>query len=912
MRSALANVVQHRPGRSRSASLSTVPPAETSSDYLPQLASIAATILYKSPLPSPAGLPVYILNAAAFPDAYEVDYDSLLPYVLARLPGEDELLSGTEYEIILFAGGQPEGATVAKKQGPGVGWYIQAYHVLSRATRKKLQKLYIVHPRGWVKVLIGVFGTIVSPKFRRKVVTVNTISQLALQLPIEKLLIPQAAYLHDRKFSQDIYAPYATGRRAFGALHPLPKNMVTGETRLPRVLREATTFLLMPVNVKTEGLFRIPPHSMLAGILKEAYDRGQKYIIWRERDATVVDPGLNEALLDEVRPEDCYSVHLAASLIKYWYRDLREPVFPEASYENLRERYSDPASKITPEDLVEMLLPQSEISPVSVANREILMRHLLPMLSEVAAHETENKMSPENLAICFAMTMVCGSNQLEDAKMTNIIRRILHAAIESWPILREATGLSIESFEADLQSPAEAIDYEDPLETGRQFADNGKSEVEIDDEGHRIVLSDFDDPPTPSGIASNPVSASSRTSAPPLPKRPSSSLGIPWASAQTNGVIPGPHSPYQTSNSTTMKPPPLPPRIPSNSTNDYPTDPASLVSMAETLRQKPAPIAPILPALDTNPNLSTEKIINPTSTTSTTTTNLTHTASKASATSTTSNPPRYSSVFDSDGRSILHSTNGNGTNALADSPKSFTSVADGFGFAPELREELGRIGNEDDPPPPSQAALQAQQPEKSTNGFAYEKSSNFPSEAATEAPASAAAIPPEYLSVPKRKAVSGGAPELKTWTEESHSTGKHGDEIPAVDLGASGLSRMGSEISGPGGEVGGGLTASGFGGASSVAEAGEGYWAKVAAQRALSGRKPTPASAAAATSTSTMVSGPTADSGNTNPPTGETETGELAPTGFDEPQTTSEPAGVGRGEAGPSAKPAAALAGDEG
>lgn len=162
MRSHLAN-------RLGSSSLSTVPPPQTSSDWSRSLAKAAASILYRTPLPSQAGLPIYILNAAALPDADEVDYDALLPYVLARLPGEEKLLSGTEYEVIFFAGGGADGATTSRKNRPGWGWFVQAYHVLSRAMRKRLQKLYIVH-ESWVRILVEMFSTIVSPKFRRKIV----------------------------------------------------------------------------------------------------------------------------------------------------------------------------------------------------------------------------------------------------------------------------------------------------------------------------------------------------------------------------------------------------------------------------------------------------------------------------------------------------------------------------------------------------------------------------------------------------------------------------------------------------------------------------------------------------------------------------------------------------------------------
>jgi Rho GTPase-activating protein 1 len=160
----------HLKQRVRGRSISTVVPPTTSPDYLTSMSKAAASILYRSPLPSPSGLPIYILNAAALPDTHEVDYDTLLPYVLARLPGEDELVSGAEYEVIFFAGGPAEGATSTKKNHPGVGWFIQAYHVLSRAMRKRIQKLYIVHQRTWVRMLVEMFSTIASPKFKKKIV----------------------------------------------------------------------------------------------------------------------------------------------------------------------------------------------------------------------------------------------------------------------------------------------------------------------------------------------------------------------------------------------------------------------------------------------------------------------------------------------------------------------------------------------------------------------------------------------------------------------------------------------------------------------------------------------------------------------------------------------------------------------
>ena len=156
--------------RSSSSHPQPVPPALTSDEYSFSLAKLAAQILYPSPLPSPNDLPLYILDSAALPDTKAVNYDFLLPYILARLPDENQLQGGQCYEVIFFAGGAGKSATGEKKARPGWGWCVQAYHVLTRAMRKRLQRLYILHEGGWIRLMVEMFGAVVSPKFRKKVV----------------------------------------------------------------------------------------------------------------------------------------------------------------------------------------------------------------------------------------------------------------------------------------------------------------------------------------------------------------------------------------------------------------------------------------------------------------------------------------------------------------------------------------------------------------------------------------------------------------------------------------------------------------------------------------------------------------------------------------------------------------------
>lgn len=69
--------------------------------------------------------------------------------------------------------------------------------------------------------------------------------------------------------------------------------------------------MLLEENVTSEGLFRIPAHSKLREVLKEAYDRGQKYIIWQDNGVTLPVPAYPEAehqdeIIAEVDPKDSY------------------------------------------------------------------------------------------------------------------------------------------------------------------------------------------------------------------------------------------------------------------------------------------------------------------------------------------------------------------------------------------------------------------------------------------------------------------------------------------------------------------------------------------------------------------------------------------------------------------------------
>lgn len=542
--------------RLRGASLSTVTPSPSSPEYSLELASIAARIIYQSPLPSSNDLPIFILDSAAFPDTKETSYDRLLPYVLSRLPDEDELIGGKGYEVVFFAGGSEErGDNDRKKDRPSITWTLQAYNLLGRAMRKRLTHLYLVHERRWVRVVTELFNTIVSPKFRRKVIHVSTLSQLALHLPIQDLLIPPSAYYRDRKLEVQIFAPFATGRRAFRVSKPFP-TASNGEFRLPRVLRETTSFILARENIKTEGLFRINARAITLEVLKEAYDRGQKFVIWKEgefmMDFHQWKEGFGNVCATQLDGIDGYPVLAAAGLVKIWYSDLLNPIFPESSYQYIERNYSGNDLNLTHKLLMDLIGPGSEWSQISAINRQILRMHLLPMLSAISQHP-ENKMTPKAMSVCFAPSLLRGVDPIRDAKLSIIVSNIIQYAIEQWKSgLCEKFSFSDDNFFRALETPSSAEDREDPLD--RNTIKPKSNTIDLDNQFRGVTVvdprsntsSDDDDeeediqlgsvnprPELPPRVIADPISFGSLND---LPPRYSTIIGFPPEGVQITPI----------------------------------------------------------------------------------------------------------------------------------------------------------------------------------------------------------------------------------------------------------------------------------------------------------------------------------------------------------------------------------------
>ena len=103
-----------------------------------------------------------------------------------------------------------------------------------------------------------------------------------------------------------------------------------------------------------------------------------------------------------------YGPHVAAGLIKLYYRSLPEPLIPKRYYRGLPEKCK------TPEGVKTLLTAHEREGGLPSTSRILLTRHLLPLLTAVAAYSEVNKMTPENLAICVSPSLVRSEDPLVD------------------------------------------------------------------------------------------------------------------------------------------------------------------------------------------------------------------------------------------------------------------------------------------------------------------------------------------------------------------------------------------------------------------------------------------------------------------------------------------------------------------
>ena len=134
----------------------------------------------------------------------------------------------------------------------------------------------------------------------------------------------------------------------------------------------------------TEGLFRVP------GTQETVDELGRRY---EENQANPEFDALNS--LSDVE------VHDVGTLFKMFFRKLPTPLFPVSHYDALMSAVR--AQHASSEDLVTAVL--AVVQDLPSPNKELLAL-LLNFLAKVAENSDVNKMTPANLATCFAPSLL--------------------------------------------------------------------------------------------------------------------------------------------------------------------------------------------------------------------------------------------------------------------------------------------------------------------------------------------------------------------------------------------------------------------------------------------------------------------------------------------------------------------------
>lgn len=269
----------------------------------------------------------------------------------------------------------------------------------------------------------------------------------------------------------------------------------------------------------------------MVNILAESYNRGQNFIVWRDGNSYLScshrKEGIGGVWVDRVDLFEGYDVHTAAGIIKQWYKELRDPIFPQICYAALERFYgslpNEDDGPLEVQQLIDILLDNDNWSPISKTAKKILTMHLLPLLSRVSDFQDWNQMTAYNLAVCFSPCLLRGPDPLEDVKIAKIVRGILTAMIQHWKDdLAPLFDMSLMEFEESLRLPAAVEDREDPVQ---EIAERRAS---VEDQTSGITLVDNEDsddevepkPPLPPRPAVSPTDTALPSSMTPVRRKP--------------------------------------------------------------------------------------------------------------------------------------------------------------------------------------------------------------------------------------------------------------------------------------------------------------------------------------------------------------------------------------------------------
>eukprot|EP01135_Chromosphaera_perkinsii_P003175 Nk52_evm64s236 gene=Nk52_evmTU64s236 len=345
------------------------------------------------------GRTIMVFSACNLPPKEDIDLNELLEYCIVTL---DRIVE-SDYCLVYFH------ACMDSNARPPLSWFRKCYRILSRKYKKNLKALYIVHPTLWIRLLMGFFKPFVSYKFWDKIVTCHSLSELRPSLPLNQLTIPSKVLDYDAKVHPHScikYAPEdaehydlenALEKRQFGA--------ALGDCRLGQmgmpVVVEVCVAVIKEHGLYTEGIFRrSAKHSRMKALMDK----------------------FNHGIIPTF--EEFSDVHLWATVLKSFLRELREPLLTFNMFEDV-VRLSDIHDSEEQMQIVRLLFKESAFPALNF----MVLFFLIEFLHEVSKHSDINLMTMENLSIVVGPSLLWSKTEPANLYSISKVNRFVHYLI---------------------------------------------------------------------------------------------------------------------------------------------------------------------------------------------------------------------------------------------------------------------------------------------------------------------------------------------------------------------------------------------------------------------------------------------------------------------------------------------------
>ncbi|KAI8332784.1 Rho GTPase activation protein [Blakeslea trispora] len=208
------------------------------------------------------------------------------------------------------------------------------------------------------------------------------------------------------------YREFPMSQVALNILRPNPVFSVDLTKLMQRDGNEVPLFLTKCVEaiessaLKNEGLYRVSGTGSHIQKLKNSFDRGKSRVV------IVMHCFSHCAAVDLSTDESTADINNVTSLLKLWFRELPDPLFPRSSYQHFMN-----AAKIE-NDRMRVLGLHTIINDLPDAHYATL-KYLMCHLDKVQKHQDENKMTTGNLSTIFGITLMGGETSSNQSSISS-------------------------------------------------------------------------------------------------------------------------------------------------------------------------------------------------------------------------------------------------------------------------------------------------------------------------------------------------------------------------------------------------------------------------------------------------------------------------------------------------------------